>query len=95
MSGVDPGMLQTALLQVAEATKANCLERRKVLQVHSASRSSGSGVDWSKLINKSRLCLNLHQWNRKSKLFDDPSNGFDMSTASSETRLRTSKRMGY
>ena len=62
MSGVDPDMLQTALLQVAEATKAvidpNCDE------------------EWK-------------------KLFDDPSDGFDISTARSETRLRSSKLCGF
>jgi hypothetical protein len=29
------------------------------------------------------------------KLFDDPSDGFDISTASSETRLRSSKLCGF
>ena len=50
MSGVDPDMLQTALLQVAEATKA----------ASDAAKLSDSGVDCSSL-SISHLCLNLHQ----------------------------------
>lgn len=60
MSGADPGMLQTALLQVAEATKAAGDGAKQLAQAQktsggSASTSSGATIDWSKLINKPPL----------------------------------------
>ena len=124
MSGVDPGMLQTALLQVAEATKAASDAAKQLAQAQktpgaSASASSSLGIGWSKLINKPplfefasveqeikafrdwswQLCqflstIDPNYDEELKKLFDDPSKGFEMSTASSETRLRSSKLYG-
>lgn len=59
MSGVDVGVLQTALLQVAEATEAasEAATSAQEAQLRTASMSGGAGgasntVDWSTLINK-------------------------------------------
>ena len=53
--GVDPDILQTALLQVAEATKA-ASEAAKAVSVAQQKATTSSGgatsVDWSKLVNR-------------------------------------------
>ena len=53
--GVDPSILQTALLQVAEATKA-ASEAAKAASVAQQKATTSSGgatsVDWSKLFNR-------------------------------------------
>ena len=85
MSGVDPDMLQTALLQVAEATKA----------ASDAAKLSDSGVDCSSLSISFLSVIDPNCDEEWKKLFDDPSDGFDISTARSETRLRSSKLCGF
>ena len=59
MTSVDPGILQTALLQVAEATRAASEAAKAVQQAQAkagalgpSSAASSTNVDWSKLINK-------------------------------------------
>jgi CRISPR/Cas system-associated exonuclease Cas4 (RecB family) len=59
MASVDPGILQTALLQVAEAARAAGEAAKAVQQAQAkagalgpSSAASSTSVDWSKLINK-------------------------------------------
>jgi hypothetical protein len=56
---VDPSVIQTALLQVADATKASVQAAQLASQAQSSgSQAAGAGarpggnVDWSKLLNK-------------------------------------------
>ena len=126
MAGVDPSILQTALLQVAEATKA-ASEAAKAVQLAQAkasapspgSTSTGANVDWSKLINKPQVFEHasleaeikaFRDWSWQlgqflvtidpsydeelKKIYDDPSKSLDMSTASADTRMRSSKLYG-
>eukprot|EP00435_Cladocopium_sp_Y103_P032553 s4949_g8.t1 len=125
MAGVDPGMLQTALLQVAEATKA-ASEAAKAMQAQakasagSSSSAVGSSIiDWSKLINEPQVFEHalfeaeikaFQDWSWQlgqflttidpsyeeelKKIFEDPTKGLDMSTASADTRTRSSKLCG-
>ena len=61
MAALDPNMIQTALLQVAEATKAASDAVKAVQQAQAKSSTTpsqssiGGGVDWSKLINKPQV----------------------------------------
>ena len=120
--GVDPSILQTALLQVAEATKA-ASEAAKAASVAQQKATTSSGgatsVDWSKLFNRPpvfehatteaeikgfrdwswQVCqylatIDANYDEEVKKLFDDPSKGFDMSSASVETRTRSTKLYG-
>ena len=59
MTSVTPGILLTALLQVAEATRAASEAAKAVQQAQTKARALGpssaassTNVDWSKLINK-------------------------------------------
>jgi hypothetical protein len=52
---IDPSILQTALLQVAEATKAasEAAKAASVVQQRATSSTGGANtMDWSKLVNR-------------------------------------------
>ena len=53
---LDPGVLQAALLQVADATKAAVAAAQSAgSQAAASSAKPGAGVDWSKLLNKPNI----------------------------------------
>ena len=121
--GLDPTILQTALLQVAEATKAASDAAKAVAAQQqkgsSAASAPSANVDWSKLVNRPPVfehattqaeIKGFRDWSwqvsqylatidanydeEMKKLFDDPSKGLDMSSASVETRNRSTKLYG-
>ena len=125
--GMDVSVLQTALLQVAEATKQAAEAAKQAQAQASQARAAssvgagahGSSIDWSKLINKPPIFEHasveaeikaFRDWSWQlnqflstidpsydeelKRLFEDPSKGMDMQSASTDTRTRSSKLYG-